>query len=164
VRRSARGVRSGPGLALAVTLAAAAAGCGDDPAGSDGPHPLPAPELDYLGREPSGDPGVPDALWVEMTNFGDYDFALFAEAPDLPPCGENPRAARTWIELHLDETPNHSYCGPFASPPLPDTRMLAVFHDPSDPPPTVITVELWDRATDRRVEANIVVDRELQFP
>lgn len=138
--------------------------CGKGPAGPAGIPPLPPPELVYLGlHEGSGAPGT-DILWVRMTNLGSYDFELFAEAPELPPCGKNDRAGRTWIFLYSDGEPNYGYCYGYAAPPLPRTMQLAVFAPASAPLPSRITVELWDRATDRRVSSDVAVEPGKRFP
>lgn len=40
---------------------------------------------------------------VSVTNAGAFNDALFAPAPDLPPCGNNTNAARTWVNIHADD-------------------------------------------------------------
>lgn len=163
MRQVPRASLARPWLAVLATVIATVTACGGDTTSPEQPLSLHAPELRYLGRETYGS-GVPDALRLELTNFGEYAYELFAEAPELPPCGQNERAARTWIRLFADGTLNYGYCAGVPAPPLPDTRRLAVFRDPSDPMPSVVTVELWDRATDRRVSADIAIDPDLRYP
>lgn len=150
------------GVFLLTGLALAA--CRDNPAGPAGDPPLPPPELTYLGfQEGSGAPGI-NTLWVRMTNFGAYAFELFAEAPDLPPCGLNHRAGRTWILMYSDGNCNYGYCYGYAAPPLPRTMELVVFAPELEPLPARITVELWDRATGRRVSTDVAVEPGKRFP
>src|ERR1051325_10385260 len=35
-----------------------------------------------------------------VDNFADFPNELFAASPDLPPCGKNTKASRTWIDFY----------------------------------------------------------------
>ncbi|HEY4788023.1 MAG TPA: hypothetical protein VIH57_18340 [Bacteroidales bacterium] len=39
-------------------------------------------------------------IYIPVVNFSVYPNELFAEAPDLPPCGENTKSARTWVDIY----------------------------------------------------------------
>lgn len=50
---------------------------------------------------------------IEVTNWELFSDEMFAPAPDLPPCGANTNASRTWVSVH-DADNDHrlnSFCG-----------------------------------------------------
>ena len=61
----------------------------------------PAPRLRFVGTELYS-ANAKD--WVrykyDVTNKSRYSDALFAASPDLPPCGLNSNAARTWVDFY----------------------------------------------------------------
>ncbi len=65
---------------------------------------LPDPQLAFGGTE---DYEVGDNQFtryrLEVANYADYPDELFAPAPDLPPCGLNENAARTWVDIYDDQ-------------------------------------------------------------
>ena len=62
---------------------------------------MPQPVLRFMGWEDYQIAGSP---WVRfklsVLNRSDFDPALFAPAPNLPPCGANANASRAWIAVH----------------------------------------------------------------
>ena len=62
--------------------------------------PLPNPVIEYKG----GSPGTPGFLNVDfgVVNFAKYDHTLFAASPELPACGLNKNASRTYVEIYTD--------------------------------------------------------------
>lgn len=119
--------------------------------------PLPPPALDYLGYE------LNDGfrrLYFEVTNFGTYAPELFSPAPELPPCGRNTNASRIWLEIYLDGVRRYGYCA------LTDPTgaiVLQVAIGSEEPIPSLLGVELWDRATDRRVRTSVAIDPDLVY-
>ena len=58
---------------------------------------LPTPELSFTGRD--GDRGL-----ISVTNWGDFSDDYFVASPDLPPCGRNTSASRTWVDVEDADT------------------------------------------------------------
>jgi hypothetical protein len=67
---------------------------------------LPSPELIYMGKEVN-------RYKLGIKNCAAYPYELFVTSPDLPPCGQNPKASRTWVTIHNSETDEYLYgfCG-----------------------------------------------------
>ncbi len=62
---------------------------------------LPAPQLVFLGTEQYDNDGYRGTRYLlSVTNRSEYPVELFAPAPDLPPCGLNTNASRTWVEIY----------------------------------------------------------------
>lgn len=92
---------------------------------------------------------------VPVTNWASYAAALFAPSPDLPPCGLNPLAARTWAFVYaVDGRRLFTFCG--LTPIL--LQDIWVGFGVGEPPGSVF-VELWDRLENRRVRSNTVTLR-----
>ena len=78
---------------------------------------------------------------------------MFAEAPDLPPCGLNPRSARTHIMIHDNEVCFlYGYCGLRESP-----TELRVPVPADEPPPEQLYVVVEDRRCGLDYTSNLVV-------
>jgi hypothetical protein len=43
-------------------------------------------------------------IYLIVTNWNAYPPALFAAAPNLPPCDQNQNSARTWVDIYDGET------------------------------------------------------------
>lgn len=74
---------------------------------------LAKPEISYLSSEPyttdNGDKGT--RYWFSIDNWADYPSSLFTGAPDLPPCGLNTNASRTWVSIYdQDNKYLYGYC------------------------------------------------------
>jgi hypothetical protein len=77
-------------IVLAFALAAVAQG-------------LPRPEIRLVGVADAVNNGYPvKAYEIEVVNRGEYSDDLFLQTAVLPPCGKNPNASRTWINLYVD--------------------------------------------------------------
>ena len=66
-------------------------------------RPLPNPVLVYTGAPEFFTTGGKDFIRYTYTvdNFNAYPNAMFAAAPTLPPCGENTKASRTWVDFFI---------------------------------------------------------------
>ncbi|MBA3242966.1 MAG: hypothetical protein H0T60_17225 [Acidobacteria bacterium] len=64
-------------------------------------RPLPNPVLMFIGPEYVE---ISGKQWTRyryaVDNASDYPNELFAASPDLPPCGVNTKAARTWVDIY----------------------------------------------------------------
>jgi hypothetical protein len=87
--------------------------------------------------------------WYEIVNIADFPPELFTAAPQLPPCGLNTNASRTWITFFDADTGAriYGYCAIIGPP---DPLVLWFVVPDGTPPPAAIEVEFWDRETDQR--------------
>jgi hypothetical protein len=115
---------------------------------------LPNPVLVFAGSEEFEAGGK---KWMrykyEVYNRAEYPNELFAAAPDLPPCGANTKASRTWVDLY-DQSGKRLYG--FCSIGSPDGLGKLWFTLERDAaPPSWIYVELTDRKTNTKYKSNL---------
>jgi hypothetical protein len=66
---------------------------------------LPAPELIVTGTEDYSVGGREYTRYrLSVTNWSAFPDELFEAAPDLPPCGLNQNASRTWVEIYAENS------------------------------------------------------------
>jgi hypothetical protein len=89
---------------------------------------------------------------MSVVNWSAFPDALFAPSPDLPPCGLNPDAPRTWVNVYSwDGTYIYRFCG------LPSAESLNSiwFAVPKgEPPPECVYITLEDRRCERIYTSN----------
>lgn len=90
----------------------------------------------------------------DVTNKAQFPAAMFAPAPNLPPCGANTNSSRTWVDFY--EGGGRRIYG-FCALNGPDKLDQIWFALPVDqlPPPSV-TIVMSDRATNRTYRSNPV--------
>lgn len=114
----------------------------------------PNPVLIFMGQEPFTTGG---------TNFIRYRYGvfnsmelpndLFAAAPGLPPCGQNPNSSRSWVDIFNQSGKRlNGFCALGKSDnlngiwfALPDTEV----------PPSWIYIEINDRQTNTKYKSNL---------
>lgn len=71
---------------------------------------MPTPVLAYLGKG-TRNVGGKEFTYVDLsvTNWQDYSDDYFQPAPDLPPCGRNTNASRTWVHIYDAATNRRIY-------------------------------------------------------
>lgn len=121
---------------------------------SPAPVAIPNPVLVLLGQAPytaSGKQFIRYNYFVE--NSADFPAALFAAAPNLPPCGQNTKAARTWVDLY-DSTGKRlqGFCA-LSKPGDLNTIWFAL--EQGVIPPSYIYIELNDRQTNTKYKSNL---------
>lgn len=118
---------------------------------------IPNPQLSYIGKEDYIDAfNNPYTRYrLSVTNWSAYPNELFVPAPDLPPCGLNNNASRTWVNIYNAETNAYLYgfCG-FTSPQLLTSLWFGIPRG-STPPPSVY-VMIDDRRTGTTYRSNNV--------
>jgi hypothetical protein len=77
---------------------------------------LPSPDLIYTGRKEvyrGADGNVYNYYKLSIKNCASFPVELFTLSPELPPCGSNPNASRTWVNIYSSETDEYiyGYCG-----------------------------------------------------
>jgi len=88
---------------------------------------------------------------LNIKNCASFPVELFTLSPDLPPCGLNLKASRTWVIIYNSETDGHlyGYCG-FTKPCDTSELHLAVpFGD-------TIPIEVYVKYIDRKCELEYV--------
>lgn len=90
----------------------------------------------------------------DVVNKADFDEALFTAAPDLPPCGTNTNAARTWVDLFREDGRRiYGFCALAGR----DQLSTLWFATPlSEAPPSGVHIVLNDRRTNTRYRSELV--------
>ena len=115
--------------------------------------PLPTPVLVFLGQEPIVVSAKP---WTRYRYFVDnasaYPNALFAASPNLPPCGANTKASRTWVDI-FDKSGKrlNGFCALGSNV---DLGSLWFALDSDVVPPSWVYIEMTDRQTKAKSKSN----------
>lgn len=88
-----------------------------------------------------------------VDNSSAYPDAMFAAAPDLPPCGTNTKSARTWVDIY-DQSGKRLYgfCNLAKSDNLNGIWFAL---EEGVVPPSYVYIELNDRATNTKYKSNL---------
>jgi hypothetical protein len=116
------------------------------------PRPMPTPNLIFKGNEVYEAGGQ---SWVRyslsVSNWDEYATDLFAPAPDLPPCGNNTNASRTWVDIYAEGGQRiYGFCG-LGDPSHLDGIWFAVAVAQQAPPSVYITLN--DRRTGQSISS-----------
>jgi hypothetical protein len=137
---------------LAASVIPALASCNPTP----GPQPLgaPAPILYLTGAEAYSTGGKD---WIrhnyDVLNKDQYDPALFAAAPSLPPCGLNTNSSRTWVSFYDGAgNPIYGFCA-LGSPA--DLGSIWFATEEGMVPPSWVYIEMTDRQTNTVYKSNL---------
>jgi hypothetical protein len=88
-----------------------------------------------------------------VDNYQAYPDAMFAPAPDLPPCGKNMKSARTWVDIY-DQGGKRLY-GFCALGKASDLNTIWFAMEEDIIPPSWIYIELNDRKTNTKYKSNL---------
>lgn len=116
-------------------------------------QPFPRPILAYVGQHP--DFGGWVHVDLRVVNWRSYSPVLFVASPNLPPCGLNTAAARTWVDIYNARTGARIYGFCALGTPADLTRIW--FATPAAAKPRGVYITLTDRLLRRRVRSNIVI-------
>jgi hypothetical protein len=112
-------------------------------------QPFPPPKVQYVNQFP--DMGL---VHVNLTvlNWNAYAPIYFTPLPQLPPCGLNTNASRTWVTIFnaANNQQLYGFCA-FGAPADLQKIWFAAANKPR-----VVYVVLWDRRANRKVKSNIV--------
>ena len=88
-----------------------------------------------------------------VSNSSEYPAEMFAAAPNLPPCGKNTKASRTWVDFY-DQSGKRLYgfCA-LSKPEDLDSIWFAL--EEGVVPPSYVYIELNDRATSTKYRSNL---------
>jgi hypothetical protein len=111
---------------------------------------LPSLEIHYQYAEPiEGSENL--RYYVAITNWDQYPEALFVKAPELPPCGKNENASRTWISIHnaADDAYIYGYCAMEAMP-------VEIWFAGQDGQYPSVYIDVHDRKCDTHIRSNVI--------
>ena len=115
---------------------------------------LPNPVLYFLGQEFLTINGKQVTRYnFDVLNKTEYPNDLFAASPDLPPCGTNTKAARTWIDFY-DQSGKRlqGFCA-LGKPA--DLHGIWFALDSGVVPPSWVYIEMNDRKTNTKYKSNL---------
>ena len=115
--------------------------------------PLPKPVLVYMGPEFFQTGGK---QWTRYRYFVENDAAypntLFAASPNLPPCGLNTKAARTWVDFYSKAGKRlNGFCALGGNK---DLNGIWFALETDIIPPSYVIIEMTDRQTNTKVKSN----------
>lgn len=117
-------------------------------------NPPPKPILYLLGTEPFTAGGK---NWIrvryDVLNKADYPADMFAAAPNLPPCGLNTNASRTWVDIF--DSLGHRIYGFCALSKPADLGKIWFAYEEGTIPPSYVYIELNDRQTNTKYKSNL---------
>jgi hypothetical protein len=115
---------------------------------------LPNPVLYLTSLEPFQSGGKSFVRYkFGVMNSSDYPAAMFAAAPDLPPCGQNTKSARTWVDIY-DQSGKRLY-GFCALAKPDDLNSIWFALEETVVPPSWVYIELNDRANNTKYKSNL---------
>ena len=115
--------------------------------------PLATPVLVFQGQEAFQTGGKQFIRYrYFVANADAYPDTLFAASPNLPPCGLNTKAARTWVDF-FDKAGKrlNGFC---ALGSHKDLNGIWFALDPNIIPPSYVHIEMTDRQTNTKVKSN----------
>ena len=89
----------------------------------------------------------------DVFNKDQYPDAMFAAAPNLPPCGKNTKASRTWVDF-FDQGGKRLY-GFCALGKAADLGTINFALEEGVLPPSYVYIELTDRQTNTKYKSNL---------
>ncbi len=89
----------------------------------------------------------------DVFNKAEYPAEMFAEAPNLPPCGTNKKASRTWVDVY-DQSGKRLY-GFCALTKPQDMNQIYFSLEEGVVPPSWIYIEMTDRQTNTKYKSNL---------
>ncbi len=116
--------------------------------------PVPNPVLYFTGSEAiKRDQKNFIRFRYDVSNKDKYPAEMFAAAPDLPPCGKNTKASRTWVDIY-DQGGKRLYGFCAISKPA-DLNQIWFELEEGAAPPSYVYIELLDRQTNTKYKSNL---------
>src|SRR5574341_282877 len=138
---------------LIVPLALVLSGFAFHPRAASAPA-LPNPDLYLVGTETFQASGKTYTRYkYDIRNKDPYPAQMFAAAPDLPPCGKNTKASRTWVDF-FDQSGKRLYGFCALSKPADLNGIWFALED-GQLPPSYVYIEMTDRKTNTTYKSNL---------
>lgn len=115
---------------------------------------LPNPVLYFLGQDSVQ---ISGKQWIrynfDVLNKEEYPDEMFAASPNLPACGSNTKAARTWVDIY-DQTGKrlNGFC---ALGKAADLHGIWFSLEVDSIPPSWVYIEMNDRKTNTKYKSNL---------
>lgn len=139
-------------VAPASSMVATGAGAQTGPAFVRSALTKPILYLRSLERYQTG-AGTFVSFTYEVTNRSAYPAAMFTLNSNLPPCGANPNASRTWVDFYNAATNQRIYG--YCALTSPDKLGKISFSLPEGTaPPRAVYIVIYDRARNLRARSN----------
>jgi hypothetical protein len=91
--------------------------------------------------------------YFDVANKEDYPAELFVAAPDLPPCGSNTNASRTWVDIYAQDGKRlNGFCA-LGKPA--DLNGIWFALEENEVPPSWVYIEFTDRKTNTKYKSNL---------
>ena len=115
---------------------------------------LPNPVLFFIGAETQVVAGQEKIRYLyDVFNKDEYPKDFFEASPNLPPCGTNRNAARTWVDLYDQSGKKlNSFCA-LAKPS--DLNKIWFSMNSDAVPPSWVYIEMTDRKTNTKYKSNL---------
>ena len=115
---------------------------------------IPNPVLIFTRAEYLTVGGVEHTRYVyDVFNKEAFSAEMFAQSPNLPPCGSNTKASRTWVDIYDQSGKRlNGFCG-LGKPEDLSSIWFALKSD--EIPPSWIYIELTDRQTNIKYKSNL---------
>jgi hypothetical protein len=115
---------------------------------------IPNPRITFIGAEPVKAQGKNTIRYhFDVANKKEFPKEMFAPAPNLPPCGSNANASRTWIDLYDQQGKRlNSFCD--ITEPGKLTKLWFAL-DEGAVPPSWVYIEFNDRQTNTKYKSNL---------
>ena len=115
---------------------------------------LPNPVLYFVGQESVEQGGKQFTRYrFAVDNKETYPDELFAASPDLPPCGKNTKAARTWVDIYEQNGKRlNGFCALGKSADLNNIWFVL---EADQVPPSWVYIEMTDRKTGTKYKSNL---------
>jgi len=115
---------------------------------------LPNPVLYLVATEPFQSNGKTFVRYkYDVLNKSDYPADMFAAAPGLPPCGNNTKASRTWVDFY-DQAGKRLF-GFCALGKPADLGGIYFAVEETQIPPSWVYIEMKDRQTNTTYKSNL---------
>ncbi len=147
-------MRLSTGRKTATLLAVLVLTCAANDAASYAQQRLPNPVLVLQGMEYFKNGGKDFTRYrFTVDNFESYPDTLFAASPSLPPCGQNTRASRTWVDVYAQDGKRlNGFC---AFGKASDLNSIWFALESDAVPPSWVYIELTDRTTTTKYKSNL---------
>ena len=138
----------------ALLLLVIVAGCFGVSGRAASAPPIPNPVL-YLVKSEAFQQGGKTFIRYsyDVFNKDQYPAAMFAASPNLPPCGKNTNASRTWIDF-FDQSGKRLY-GFCALGKPEDLNGIYFALEDGTVPPSWVYIEMTDRQTNTKYKSNL---------
>ena len=123
--------------------------------------PLPNPVLYMTSAVPYQANGKSFIRYqYDVLNKDDYPAPMFAASPNLPPCGANTKASRTWVDVFDSRGKRlNGFCA-FGKPS--DLGLIWFGLEEGVVPPSYVYIEMNDRQTNIKYKSNLAETVQLR--